>query len=85
MAVRIETRQDEEIRRNIIRALQANAEIPDERIQVRVNAGVVTLEGAVDWNHQRDIAETCAESVSGVRRIDDRLAIQPAAALAESW
>ncbi len=85
MSMNTETRRDEEIRRAVTRALQANAEVPDERIQVSVAQGEVKLEGSVDWNHQRDLAEACVRSVRSVRGIDDRLAIQPAAAVAESW
>jgi osmotically-inducible protein OsmY len=48
--------------------------------QITVNAknGEVTLSGTVQQAHQKKLATTVAAGVEGVRRVVDRLTVQPA-------
>ncbi|MGQ0614025.1 MAG: BON domain-containing protein [Planctomycetaceae bacterium] len=48
---------------------------PYEGIDVRCEAGVVTLEGAVDRAAVKRRAAELARAVSGVARVDDRITI----------
>jgi osmotically-inducible protein OsmY len=61
-------RNDTEIAEAVVNALKWNP-LVKEPIKVRVEDGVVTLTGDVDWNYQRDSAKHAVENLTGVRRI----------------
>ena len=71
------TRTDPEIIRDVVEALKIDATVPDDRIKVGISNGFVTLEGTLDWNFQRDAAESCARKVNGVRGISDKIQLKP--------
>jgi osmotically-inducible protein OsmY len=70
------TRTDPEMMRDVAQAMKIDLRVPDERIKVGVNGGFVTLEGTVDWNYQREAAESCARGVSGVRNVTNKIALK---------
>ena len=76
----IQRHDDMEIARRAVAVLQWDTLIPDERIQVRVEAGVVTLSGVLDWNYQRQEAETRVQQLAGVVAVDNQLLVYPAVA-----
>jgi osmotically-inducible protein OsmY len=49
--------------------------VPDEMIQSTVVSGIVTLKGVVDTHAQRDDANRAVRNLSGVRAVDDQLAV----------
>lgn len=59
-------RHDAEIAAAIETAFKWHAQIPEERIRVKVEKGWVTLSGEVDWDYQRHNAELVARPVTGV-------------------
>jgi osmotically-inducible protein OsmY len=61
-------RNDTEIAEAVVNALKWNP-LVKQPIKVRVEDGVVTLTGDVDWNYQRDSAKHAVENLTGVRRI----------------
>ncbi len=73
------TRTDPEIARDILEVLRLDATVPDRRIKVAISNGLVTLEGTVDWNFQRDAAESCARKVHGVRGVSNLIHLVPTA------
>ena len=54
-------------------ALKIDGRIPDDRIKVGISDGLVTLEGTLDWNFQRQAAESCARKVNGLRGITNQI------------
>ena len=76
----IQRHDDMEIARRAVAVLQWDTLIPDERIRVRVEAGVVTLSGALDWNYQRQEAEARVQQLAGVVAVDNQLLVKPAIA-----
>ncbi len=60
---------DEEIAERIVRLFSWDVTIPDDRIQVKVEKGFVTLTGEVDWNYQKLAAYNAAGKISGVRGV----------------
>jgi osmotically-inducible protein OsmY len=70
------TRTDPEILRDITQTMKIDLRVPDERIKVGINDGFVTLDGTVDWNYQREAAESCARGVSGVRSVTNKIALK---------
>jgi osmotically-inducible protein OsmY len=55
--------------------LSRDPRVDAQQIRVRVDQGIVTLEGEVDSNAERDAAAEAAQRVSGVRRVENALAV----------
>ncbi|HSK79017.1 MAG TPA: BON domain-containing protein [Thermoanaerobaculia bacterium] len=70
-------RTDADIARAALNALQWHIEVPDERIQVKVEDGWVTLDGDVDWNFQRDAAMDAVRDLIGVRGVTSLINVKP--------
>jgi osmotically-inducible protein OsmY len=79
LAVKLEPhhqRSDAEIASQIETAFKWHSQIPDERLQARVENGWVTLTGEVDWHHQRHNAQTVASSTTGVRGVSNNIQLR---------
>jgi len=70
-------RSDEEIARAASNAIAWNALLPQDAIQVWVDKGRVTLEGVVDWQHQRKAAGKCIRYLAGVRDVNNHVVVRP--------
>jgi len=60
---------DPEIARAVVAALKRALPQGSERVLPLVRAGVVTLEGSLDWNWQRERAERAARELRGVSTV----------------
>jgi len=58
-------------------ALHANALVPAERIEVKLQDGVVTLEGTVDYWSQHDDAEQAIAKLRGIRELRNHIVVEP--------
>jgi osmotically-inducible protein OsmY len=65
------------VKRQIEEALERQAEREARRIGVSVLDGVVTLTGTVRSWAERNAVDRVAGYAQGVRRVDDRLAVDP--------
>jgi len=70
---------DAEIAESVFNTLKWHTSIPDEKLKVKVENGVVTLEGEVEWEYQRNAAKIAVDSLSGVVRINNCITIKPLA------
>jgi osmotically-inducible protein OsmY len=70
-------RTDTEIALAVRQALEWDAEIPDRSIESTVSDGMVTLEGSVDFWHQREDAEQAVHNLAGVRGVVNKLVVIP--------
>jgi len=70
-------RSDPELAKAAVDALRWHSMVPDERIQVTVDKGWLTLEGAVDWKYQKDAAEQAVRHLTGVRAVTNAIRIKP--------
>jgi len=68
-------RTDPEIARDIIQALDSYVSLPGDKIKVTVKNGWVTLEGQVDWQYQKTLAESAAKRVKGVIGITNNVEV----------
>ena len=57
-------------------ALRWAADVPQGAISATVNEHVITLEGAVMWDHQRRAAEGAVEGIAGLRWVRNLLTLQ---------
>jgi osmotically-inducible protein OsmY len=60
---------DTEIAQAALNALKWNNAINEEKIKIKVEDGVVTLDGEVEWEFQKIAAQRQIENLIGVRRI----------------
>jgi osmotically-inducible protein OsmY len=57
-----------DIARAAVDTLKWSVFVPSSRIKVKVSKGWVTLEGAVDWEFQKNAAEKAVRKLTGIRR-----------------
>ena len=65
-----------EIATEVLTALKASWDAPSEKLQVKVEAGWITLTGEVGWNYQRETAEDAIESLMGVVGVTNNITIK---------
>jgi osmotically-inducible protein OsmY len=68
---------DTEIAEAILNALKWHAAVQEEKIKIKVEDGIVRLEGEVEWEFQRSTAKSAIESISGVRSVINSITIKP--------
>lgn len=66
---------DHEIAQRILTMFQWDVSVPDQRIQVKVEHGWVTLSGDVDWHYQSEEARRAASRIHGVIGVSNHLAV----------
>ena len=76
-------RADDEIAERAVRILHWDELVPDERIAIKVENGMVTLTGTVDWQHQKSEAEYDVRKLSGVVAVINQLHVKSPAAASE--
>lgn len=62
-------RSDEDLAEAAIRQLAWHAQVPENDILIKVEDGVITLEGEVEQNYQRVAAKNAIQNLSGVRGV----------------
>ena len=76
-------RTDPEIARAAVRELESHVSIPADRIKVTVKDGWVTLEGTVDWEYQKSLAQSAMKKLKGVSGVTNKIQVTPKASAAE--
>jgi osmotically-inducible protein OsmY len=72
-------RSDEEIAKRALEFFAWDVVVPDDRVKVKVEKGVVTLSGEVDWQHQKAEAELDVRKISGVLAVFNNIEVRSAA------
>ena len=70
-------RTDTDIAHAGIQALKWDIDVPDDRIQLRVEDGRVLLEGEVEWHYQRAAAEHAIRYLYGVKSVSNLINVKP--------
>lgn len=68
---------DSEIENAVINELKWHSSVMEDKINVKVNNGIVTLNGDVEWDFQRTAIRNAIENLTGVRGIVNNLKIVP--------
>ena len=68
---------DPEIAREAVQGIQNHLSLPADRIKVTVRSGWVTLEGSVDWQYQRALAESAVKKIRGVLGVTNSIEVKP--------
>lgn len=68
-------RDDVDIARSAVNALDWNVAVPKDRVKVTVAKGWVTLDGNVDWYYQKRAAEEAVFLLAGVRGVANNISV----------
>ena len=69
-------RRDEDIARAVAESFVWNAGIPENAIKAQVADGWVTLQGTVNWDYQRKLAEHAVAGLMGVKGVSNQITIK---------
>ena len=72
-------RTDADIAAAATKALQWDALIPTDAVEVTVSKGWVTLEGQVEWQYQKDDAQRVVRRLKGVTGVTNLISVKPKA------
>jgi osmotically-inducible protein OsmY len=70
-------RTDTDIAAAATRALQWDAFVPVDKIELTVSKGWITLRGEVEWEYQKEDAERVVRRLTGVRGVSNLLTVHP--------
>jgi osmotically-inducible protein OsmY len=70
-------RTDADIAAAVTRALEWDASVDIDKLDVTVSNGWVTLQGEVEWGFQRADAERVVRRITGVRGVSNLIAVRP--------
>ena len=70
-------RTDADIAEAAVQALQWDASVPADKIQVTVSKGWVTLKGEVNWNFEKQDAERVVRRLTGVKGVSNLITVKP--------
>jgi len=68
--------EDDAIAKRALNIISWRSDTPEGDIKVIVQKGWVILEGQVDWQYQKETAESAVRKLSGVVGIDNRLTLR---------
>jgi osmotically-inducible protein OsmY len=76
-------RPDPELAREAVAAIKSQLPFSWHQVKVVVDKGWVTLEGRVEWNHQREGAERAVRRIKGIKGVINTIQLKPSAAPTE--
>ncbi len=71
-------RTDTEIAEAIVNALRWHSVVQEEKIKIKVEDGVVKLEGEVEWEYQRTNIKSTVARIAGVCWVNNLITVKPA-------
>jgi osmotically-inducible protein OsmY len=75
----VDERPDPEIARDAVAAIKSQLPISSEHIKVVVKNGWVSLEGQVEWQYQKNTAESAVRRIKGVKGLSNLISLKPRA------
>jgi len=70
------TRPDPDLAHAAVDALRWDVAVPQDRIQVKVEKGWLTLEGEVDWFYQKEAAERAVRYLTGIAGVTNLITVR---------
>jgi osmotically-inducible protein OsmY len=68
---------DTEIAEAVLNALKWHSAVSEEKIKIKVEDGIVRLEGEVEWEYQSKNAKSSIENLLGVRTVLNLIRVKP--------
>jgi osmotically-inducible protein OsmY len=66
---------DADLAAAVLHTLKWDAAVPDDRVQVTVRDGWITLEGTVDWQFQKEAADRAVRHLVGARGVTNSIVV----------
>jgi osmotically-inducible protein OsmY len=76
-------RTDPEIAAAVLNALKWHSAVQEDKVKIKVEDSVVTLEGQVDWNYQRQSTVDAIRYIPGIVRVENLITVKVAATPAD--
>jgi len=73
----VDQRPDPEIARDAVAAIRTELPYTHQLIKTIVKNGWVTLEGEVEWNYQRERAESAVRRIKGIKGLSNLIELKP--------
>jgi len=70
-------RTDADIVAAAIHAIEWDAFVPSDKVQVTVSKGWITLRGEVEWQYQKEDAERVVRRLAGVKGVTNLITVKP--------
>lgn len=70
-------RTDAEIAAAILDALKWQSAVDEEKIIVKVEDGIARLQGEVEWDYQRILAQSAVQHISGLKMLLNEIVVKP--------
>jgi osmotically-inducible protein OsmY len=71
------SRNDADLAKAVTASLRWDVRVPEGNIKISVRDGMITLEGNVDWQYQRLAADSAVRYLTGVKGINNLIAVSP--------
>jgi osmotically-inducible protein OsmY len=75
----VDEKTDQDIAKAVVRAIEWDALIPVDKLDVTVSKGWVTLKGDVEWQYQKQDAERVVRRIQGVKGVSNLIVVRPKA------
>jgi osmotically-inducible protein OsmY len=75
----VDEKTDADIAKAAVRALEWDAFVPIEKLDVTVSKGWVTIKGEVEWQYQKQDAERVVRRLQGVKGVSNLITVKPRA------
>lgn len=73
----VQNKTDTEIAEAALNALKWHTAVQEDKIKLKVEDGIIKLEGEVEWEYQRTNAKTAVENLTGVRSVINLINVKP--------
>jgi|694.fasta_scaffold18310_8 osmotically-inducible protein OsmY len=77
------SKTDAEIAEAVLNALKWHTPVKEEKIKIKVEDGIIRLDGEVDWEYQKNNAKIAIEHLAGVRGVNNFITVKPRAMAAD--
>src|ERR1700730_1288214 len=72
-------RTDADLAKAVVRAIETDAYVPIDKLDVTVSKGWVTLKGTVEWQFEKEDAERAVRRLTGIKGVTNLITIKPRA------
>jgi len=69
-------KDDTDIANEVVRAFSWSWKIPNDKVKVKVENGMVVLSGEVSWHYQKEAAEDATKNLLGVNGVSNNITIK---------
>lgn len=69
-------RDDQDIAKAVVNQFKWNVQVPESLIKASVEDGWIELSGEVEWDYQRNAAESCIRGLTGVKGVTNNITIK---------